>query len=263
MFADILLIPYGLGQKVWFEKGEGPKLEPLALENLGALSVERANEVLRPVSDTIRKVRAGLPETCSLIGFAGSPWTVATYMIEGGGSKDRINARTLAWSQPDAFDALLDLLAEASAQYLKAQADAGANALKLFDSWAEGLPDPLFDRVIIRPTKRIIDRLRQMGVTLPVIGFPRGAGPQAVRYAKETGIQCLALDHGLDTDWARGAFPKDLPLQGQLDPAVLRAGATCWIPRSTGSFPPGRAGPMSSISDMAFISTRPLKTSRA
>ena len=224
VFADILLIPYGLGQKVWFEKGEGPKLEPLALEDIGPLSVERATEVLSPVSETIRKVRAGLPDTCSLIGFAGSPWTVATYMIEGGGSKDRFKARTLAWSQPAAFDALMDLLAEASAHYLKAQADAGANALKLFDSWAEGLPDPLFDRVIIRPTKLIIDRLREMGVDLPVIGFPRGAGPQAIRYARETGVQCLALDHGVDTGWAREAFPKDLVLQGQLDPAVLRAG---------------------------------------
>jgi len=224
VFADILLIPYGLGQKVWFEKGEGPKLEPLALDQIGSLSIERANEVLSPVSETIAKVRAGLPETCSLIGFAGSPWTVATYMIEGGGSKDRFTTRSLAWSEPAAFDALMDLLADASAHYLKAQADAGANALKLFDSWAEGLPDPLFDRVIIRPTKRIIDRLRDMGVTQPVIGFPRGTGPQAVRYAEQTGIAALALDHGVDTEWARTTLPTDLPVQGQLDPTVLRAG---------------------------------------
>ena len=258
VFADILLIPYGLGQKVWFEKGEGPKLEPLALETIGALSVERANEVLSPVSDTIRKVRAGLPDTCSLIGFAGSPWTVATYMIEGGGSKDRFKARTLAWSQPEAFDALMNLLAEASAQYLKAQADAGANALKLFDSWAEGLPDPLFDRVIIRPTKLIIDRLRQMGVTLPVIGFPRGAGPQAVRYAKETGWITGWIQSGRAT-LSRKICRCRVSL---IRPCFARA-APCWIPRSTASFPPGRAGPMCSISDMAFISTRRPKTSRA
>lgn len=224
VFADILLIPYGLGQKVWFEKGEGPKLEPLALDDLGSLSVGRSETVLKPVSETIARVRAGLPDSCSLIGFAGSPWTVATYMIEGGGSKDRFKARALAWSDPDRFDALLDILVEASARYLKAQADAGANALKLFDSWADGLPDPLFDRVIIRPTKAIIDRLRQMGVTQPVIGFPRGAGPQAIRYAEQTGIAALALDHGVDTDWARGAVPGSVTVQGQLDPAVLHAG---------------------------------------
>jgi uroporphyrinogen decarboxylase len=224
VFADILLIPYGLGQKVWFEKGEGPKLDPIALPELGQLSRERAREVLQPVSETLRLVRAGLPETTSLIGFCGAPWTVATYMLEGGGSKDRFKARSLAWSDPQGFDALMDLLADASADYLADQVAAGADAVKIFDSWADSLPDPLFDRVVIRPTKRIIDRLRRQGVTAPVLGFPRGAGPQVVRYAEQTGIDGLAIDHGMDTQWAANALPKTLPIQGQLDPAVLRAG---------------------------------------
>lgn len=224
VFADILLIPYGLGQKVWFEKGEGPKLDPIALSELDQLSRDRARDVLQPVSETLRLVRAGLPETTSLIGFCGAPWTVATYMLEGGGSKDRFKARSLAWSDPQGFDALMDLLADASADYLADQVGAGADAVKIFDSWADGLPDPLFDRVVIRPTKRIIDRLRSQGVTAPVIGFPRGAGPQVVRYAEETGIDGLAIDHGMDTRWAASALPKTLPVQGQLDPAVLKAG---------------------------------------
>lgn len=224
VFADILLIPYGLGQKVWFEKGEGPKLDPITLDGLDQLSIERARDVLQPVSETLRLVKAGLPDSCALIGFAGSPWTVATYMIEGGGSKDRFGARALAWSDPERFDALMDLLADATAGYLIDQAGAGADALKLFDSWADSLPDPLFDRVVIRPTKRIVDTLRAAGISQPVIGFPRGAGPQAVRYAEQTGVTALAVDHGMDTGWASQALPKTLPVQGQLDPAVLRAG---------------------------------------
>ncbi|MCC5996796.1 MAG: uroporphyrinogen decarboxylase [Oceanicaulis sp.] len=224
VFADILLIPHGLGQKVWFEPGEGPRLEPVTPADLPRLSVERAREALAPVSETLRLVRAALPAHTALIGFAGSPWTVATYMIEGGGSKDRFKARALAWSDPGGFDALMDLIADASIAYLADQVRAGADVVKLFDSWADGLPDPLFDRVVIRPTRRIVDGLRAQGVSAPVIGFPRGAGPQAVRYAQQTGVTALALDHGMDTDWARQVLPDSLPVQGQLDPAVLRAG---------------------------------------
>jgi uroporphyrinogen decarboxylase len=224
VFADILLIPYGLGQKTWFEKGEGPKLTPLTQAMQDSLDIGRAREVLKPVSETLSRVKAELPDETALIGFCGSPWTVATYMIEGGGSKDRFETRALAWSDPERFDALMDTLVESSALYLADQAAAGADALKLFDSWADGLPDPLFDRVVIEPTRKIVARLRELGVTAPVIGFPRGAGPQAVRYAQKTGVTALALDHGVDTGWAMEAFPKDLPLQGQLDPAVLRAG---------------------------------------
>ncbi|XBQ17194.1 MAG: uroporphyrinogen decarboxylase [Oceanicaulis sp.] len=224
VFADILLIPYGLGQKVWFEKGEGPKLEPLTKEIQDRLDTDRARNVLAPVSETIAKVRAGIPDTCSLIGFAGSPWTVATYMIEGGGSKDRLGPRAFAWSEPERFDALLDVIADASAVYLADQVRAGADALKLFDSWADGLPDPLFDRVVIRPTRRIVERLRADGIEVPVIGFPKGAGPQAVRYAREAGVDAIAIDHGMDSEWAAANLPAGMPVQGQLDPALLLAG---------------------------------------
>lgn len=224
VFADILLIPHGLGQKVWFEKGEGPKLEPIKLDDLGQLSIARSREVLQPVMETLRILRSGLPAETALIGFCGAPWTVATYMIEGGGSKDRFNARSMAWARPEKFDALMDLLADASAAYLADQVRAGADVVKIFDSWADGLPDPLFDRVVIRPTKRIIEKLRAEGIDAPVIGFPKGSGPQMVRYAEQTGVNCLSLDHGVDTVWAASTLPKTLPVQGQLDPAVLHAG---------------------------------------
>ena len=224
VFADILLIPYGLGQKVWFEQGEGPRLEPLTPEVQARFDVDRSREVLRPVSETIRKVRAELPGSVALIGFAGSPWTVATYMIEGGGSKDRFAARALAWSDPQRLDALLDTLVEASARYLADQAEAGADVLKVFDSWADSLPDPLFDRVVITPTQKIVMRLRELGVSQPVIGFPRGAGPQILRYGEQTGVDALALDHGMASTWAATSLPSSLPVQGQLDPAVLHAG---------------------------------------
>ena len=137
-------------------------------------------------------------------------------MVEGGGSKDRWTARSLAWSEPDAFDRLLEILADATARYLVMQARAGAEALKVFDSWAEGLPDPLFDRAVIRPTRRMIDA--------PIIGFPKGCGPHYPRYVAETGVDAIALDHGLDTGWARKALPNGIPIQGQLDPAALKAG---------------------------------------
>lgn len=224
VFADILLIPWALGQKVWFVKGEGPKLEPMRPQDAGMLTVDGVEERLAPVCQTLRLVRAGLPDACTLIGFAGAPWTVATYMIEGGGSKDRWKARTAAWEDPAAFDRFMDVLADATARYLIAQARAGAEVLKIFESWAEGLPAPLFERVVIAPTRRIVDQVREAGITAPIMGFPKGAGPLVPRYAAETGIDAIALDHGLDTDWAVKALPRDMPVQGQLDPAVLKAG---------------------------------------
>ncbi|TGY92489.1 MULTISPECIES: uroporphyrinogen decarboxylase [Marinicauda] len=224
VFADILLIPWALGQKVWFVKGEGPKLEPMRPQDAGMLTVDGVEERLAPVCQTLRLVRAGLPDACTLIGFAGAPWTVATYMIEGGGSKDRWKARTAAWEDPAAFDRFMNVLADATARYLIAQARAGAEVLKIFESWAEGLPAPLFERVVIAPTRRIVDQVRGAGITAPIMGFPKGAGPLVPRYAAETGIDAIALDHGLDTDWAVKALPRDMPVQGQLDPAVLKAG---------------------------------------
>jgi uroporphyrinogen decarboxylase len=224
MFADILLVPIALGRKVWFVAGEGPRLEPFDPVNYRDLDLNRMEEVLSPIGETLRRVKPELPDETALIGFAGSPWTVATYMIEGGGSKDRWNTRVAAWSTPHEFDGMLDRIADVTAQYLIMQAAAGAETLKLFDSWAEGLPEPLFERVIIRPTKRIIDQVREAGVTVPIIGFPRGAGTLYPRYARETGITAIALDTGVQPEWMREVLPEGMPVQGHLDPAVLMAG---------------------------------------
>jgi uroporphyrinogen decarboxylase len=226
MFADILLIPIALGRRVWFVTGEGPKLDPFDPVEFDQLDLSRIEEVLAPIGQTLRQVKPKLPDETALIGFAGSPWTVATYMVEGGGSKEKWSTRIAAWQKPDEFDAMLDRIADATARYLIMQARAGADVLKLFDSWAEGLPEPLFERVIIRPTKRIIDQVRSAGVTIPIIGFPRGSGTLYARYANETGITAIALDASVQADWANDALPEGMPVQGQLDPAVLRAGGS-------------------------------------
>ncbi len=224
LFADILLIPIALGRKVWFVTGEGPRLEPFDPLAFETPTPERAREVLAPVGETLRRVAPELPDETTLIGFAGAPWTVATYMVEGGGSKDRFSARVAAWQHPEAFDGMLDRIADATAEYLVMQAEAGAEVLKIFDSWAEGLPEPLFERVVIRPTRRIVDTVRAAGVTVPIIGFPRGAGAFYARYARETGVTAVALDTGMDPAWAQSMLPEGMPVQGHLDPAALRAG---------------------------------------
>lgn len=224
LFADILLVPMALGRDVRFVAGEGPQLDPLAPEEIDAMTVGDVEGVLGPVGETVSRLSRELPGETTLIGFAGSPWTVATYMIEGGGSKDRMKPRALAWSHPERFDALMDRLAEATVRYLVMQAKSGAEVLKLFDSWAEGMSVPLFERAVLRPTKAIIDGLRAEGVTVPVIGFARGCGAMLPRYARETGVTAVALDQGVDPAWADAVLPAGMPVQGQLDPAALLAG---------------------------------------
>jgi len=224
LFADILLVPIALGRKVWFVTGEGPQLEPFDPRLFEELRTDQTESVLAPIGETLKRVVPQLPDTTTMIGFAGSPWTVATYMIEGGGSKDRFRARVAAWEHPDAFDAMMDRIADVTAEYLVMQARCGAEVLKLFDSWAEGLPEPLFERVIIRPTKRIVDVVRAAGVDVPIIGFPRGAGTLYPRYARETGVSAIAVDTAVDPAWIQSVLPDGMPVQGHLDPAALRAG---------------------------------------
>lgn len=224
LFADILLVPMALGRDVRFVAGEGPKLDPLSPEEIDTMTVGDVEGLLGPVGETVSRLSKELPSETTLIGFAGSPWTVATYMIEGGGSKDRMKARAVAWDHPERFDALMDRLAEATVRYLAMQARQGAEVLKLFDSWAEGLSGPFFERAVLRPTKAIVDGLRAAGIDQPVIGFARGCGSMLPRYARETGITAIALDQGVDPVWADQVLPAGMPVQGQLDPAVLLAG---------------------------------------
>ena len=222
VFADILLLPQALGQKVWFAEGEGPKLGPLPELEVLQSNIEGAAGHLSAVGDTLRRVRSALEPHRALIGFAGAPWTVATYMIEGG-SSDRQFSRTRAWSKPAETDALIDVLVEATAQYLFMQVQAGAQALQLFESWAEGLPESQFRRLVIGPHQRILARLKAMGSTVPVIGFPRGAGALARLYAEEVDVSAVALDTSTPLAFGR-EIQKIRTIQGALDPLALLAG---------------------------------------
>jgi uroporphyrinogen decarboxylase len=222
VFADILLLPQALGQKVWFEAGEGPRLGPLPPTEKLRAEVDAVVERLGAVGETLRLVRAELEPSRALIGFAGAPWTVATYMIQGRGG-ERDEARTYAYTHPAELDALLDVLIEGTVRYLAMQAAAGAQVLKIFESWAENLPEDLFERIVTRPHRRIVEGLRAVGVTVPIIGFPRGASSLAEVYAAGSGVDCVALDVGAAAETGR-RIQQSKTIQGNLDPLLLRAG---------------------------------------
>ena len=221
LFADILLIPHALGQKLWFAEGEGPRLEPLRNEkDIAALHYDGGK--LNPVMQTIRGVRAALGNDTALIGFAGAPWTVATYMIEGRGGTDHETIRRWAWEAPESFGRLMDVLVEATSAYLIAQADAGAEALQLFESWAGTVPAGLFERAVLAPTSRIVAAVKARHPTIPIIGFPRGAGSWLARYADATKVNGVGVDQM--TDIATLALPAHVARQGNLDPVLLLQG---------------------------------------
>jgi uroporphyrinogen decarboxylase len=225
LFADILLIPHALGQPVAFEAGEGPRLEPIRdAAGLAKLSDAKAAETLAPVMETVKGVRAALAPEVTLIGFAGAPWTVATYMIEGRGKTDYENCRRMMWGEPALFAGLIDKLVDATAAYLIAQADAGAEALKLFDSWAGAVPAPLFDLAVIAPTAKIVKAVKARHPNIPIIGLPRGAGSHVARYAAETGVDAVAIDHMTDLAAAAASLPAGVAAQGNLDPMLLMVG---------------------------------------
>lgn len=223
VFADILLIPRALGQEVWFEAGEGPRLG--ALPSLAAMSdqVEVSTERLGSIGETLSLVRAQLEPDRALIGFAGAPWTVATYMIEGRGS-DRSAARTYAYQHPEKLDRLLDILVESTARYLVMQAKAGAQVLKLFESWAEGLAEDTFERIVIRPHQAIIEKVRAAGVSAPFIGFPRGAGSLVENYAAKVPVHAVALDTQASAKLGQKIQAEGKVIQGALDNLLLLAG---------------------------------------
>ena len=224
VFADILLIPLALGQRVWFEAGEGPKLGPLPTNRELELAMDGVTGLLAPVGETLARVREALEPERALIGFAGAPWTVATYMIEGGGSPDKAKARALAYADPERLDGLIDILCEATVRYLRLQALSGAQVLQLFESWAEGLPEDLFQRLVVRPHARIVEQLRAAGIDVPVIGFPRGAGSLVEGYADAAGVNAVGLDTQASAALGGRLQAQGLCIQGALDPMLLRAG---------------------------------------
>jgi len=225
LFSDILMVPWALGQDLSFGPGEGPRLAPKtdnrdAIERLHAADHAR----LEPIYETVRRVAAELPGQTTFLGFAGSPWTVATYMIAGQGSRDHAEARMLAYRDPGAMQALIDVVVDLTVDYLAQQISAGVEAVQLFDSWAGSLAPAQFERWVIAPNERITKRLHERCPGVPVIGFPKGAGAKLLAYARETGVDAVGLDETVDPVWAARKLPAGLPVQGNLDPLLLLAG---------------------------------------
>ncbi|KRA81558.1 uroporphyrinogen decarboxylase [Altererythrobacter sp. Root672] len=223
LFSDILVIPHALGQNLAFLAGEGPHLSPRLVDATLA-SLTAAPERLDPIYRTVRLVREQLGPETTLLGFAGSPWTVATYMIAGEGSRDQQASRTLAYRDPAALQAILDAIVAASIEYLSGQIEAGAEAVQLFDSWAGSLAPSEFERWVIAPNAAIVTEIHRRHPGVPVIGFPKGAGEKLPAYARETGVDALGLDETIDPVWADKTLPANLPVQGNLDPLQLLAG---------------------------------------
>lgn len=223
LFSDILIVPHALGQDLQFLVGEGPHLSPpLADSDLETLS--EARHRFDPIYETVRQVRAALSDETTLLGFAGSPWTVATYMIAGQGSRDQQAARSMAYADPGKLQTILDAIGEATVEYLIGQIDAGAEAVQLFDSWAGSLAPDQFERWIIAPNAKIVTALAEARPDTPIIGFPKGAGAKLRAYADETGVDVIALDETIDPVWADKVLPAGMPVQGNLDPLLILAG---------------------------------------
>jgi uroporphyrinogen decarboxylase len=230
LFSDILVLPWALGHGLEFKEGEGPVLPKLRdAAGLAALSAARVPEKVAPVMETVRRVRAGLAnegfDRTALIGFAGAPFTVACYMVEGGGSRDFAATRAMAYADPGLFGGLMDMLTEATIVYLSAQVEAGAEVLMLFDSWAGVLSPSLFRTHVVAPATEIVSALKRRHPGVPIIGFPRLAGPMVAEYAA-TGVNAIGMDTSMDLTRAAGLVPAEIALQGNLDPMALVAGGT-------------------------------------
>ena len=223
LFSDILIVPFAIGQNLSFVAGEGPRLTPplvdVALDSLAPFPSR-----LDPIYETVRKVKAALEPEKTLIGFAGAPWTVATYMVAGQGSRDQVETRRLAYSDPAAFQGIVKRVEEVTLDYLSGQVEAGAEVIQLFDSWSGSLAPAEFERWVIAPTARIAAGLRKRHPEVRLIGFPKGAGGKLAAYARETGVDAIGLDETVDPAWADRELPEGLPVQGNLDPLALLAG---------------------------------------
>lgn len=227
LFADILMIPHAMGQDLAFLAGEGPHLSPKMVDH-DLCSLEAVPQRLDPIYQTVRLVRHMLDndydQQRALLGFAGSPWTVATYMVHGQGSKDQAEARLMAYQDPQAFAALIDAITAQTIDYLSGQIQAGVDAVQLFDSWSGSLSPTQFERWVIAPNAKIVAALKQRHPGVPIIGFPKGAGGKLPAYARETGVDALGIDETVDPVWAHASLPADMPVQGNLDPLALLEG---------------------------------------
>ena len=225
LFADILLVCDALGQDLAFQEGEGPVLAPIRkIEDIDRLDAARCDETLSPVYETVRRLSKELPPVTTLIGFAGAPWTVACYMVEGHGSKDFAIPRLWALQDPDGFQQLIDLIVQVTIDYLSRQIDAGAEAVQLFDSWAGLVPAAGFGRWCVQPTAKIVAALKAKYPEVGIIAFPKGAGTLLDGFLLKTGADVLGIDHFTAVDWARDNLQSQGVLQGNLDPLAVVAG---------------------------------------
>lgn len=223
LFSDILVIPDALRRNVWFEEGHGPRMDPIDEDGISALDAAPVLDHLKPVFETVRRLRAELPGETTLIGFCGAPWTVATYMIAGRGTPDQAPARLFAYRNPELFDHLLAFLADISADYLVEQIDAGADVVQIFDSWAGVLGETEFERFAVKPVQRIIDSVKSRRPQAKIISFAKGAGILLKDYRKQTGADAIGLDWSVPLPFA-AELQKEGPVQGNLDPMRLVAG---------------------------------------
>jgi len=223
LFSDILIVPYAMGQNLEFLAGEGPRLSPRLLDAT-LESLQSVPERLSPIYRTVALVKAALAPETTLLGFAGSPWTVATYMVAGEGSRDHHDTRAYAYRDRQAFQVIIDAITDVTIDYLAGQVEAGAEALQLFDSWAGSLAPAEFERWVIAPNARIASTMQKRYPHVPIIGFPKGAGEKLAAYARETGVNAVGVDETIDPLWAARELPSGLPVQGNLDPLLLLAG---------------------------------------
>jgi uroporphyrinogen decarboxylase len=223
IFSDILIVPFAIGQNLSFIAGEGPRLTPpLVNATLDQLNAVPAR--LEPIYATVAKVKAALDPFKTLIGFAGSPWTVATYMVAGQGSREQAEARRMAYRDAAAFGEIIARIEDVTLDYLSGQIEAGAEVVQLFDSWGGSLAPAQFEQWVIAPTARLVSKLNRKHPTVPIIGFPKGAGGKLASYVRETGVSAIGLDETVDPVWAAKELPKRLPVQGNLDPLALISG---------------------------------------
>jgi uroporphyrinogen decarboxylase len=223
LFSDILIVPYAMGQNLQFLVGEGPHLSPTLVDH-ALESLVPAYERLDAIYETVRLVKAELAPEKAFLGFAGSAWTVATYMVNGEGSKDQHATRAYAYRDPQGFQVLIDTIVDLTITYLIGQIDAGVDAVQIFDSWSGSLAPSQFERWVIAPNARIAAAIHEARPGVPVIGFPKGAGEKLAAYARETGVDALGLDETIDPVWAAANIPAHMPVQGNLDPLALLAG---------------------------------------
>jgi uroporphyrinogen decarboxylase len=232
LFSDILIVPYAMGQNLEFLVGEGPRMSPTLVDH--ALNgLQAVPERLSPIYETVRQVVAQLGPDKTMPGFAGSPWTIATYMVAGEGSRDQHETRAYAYRDPAAFQAIIDAIVEVTIEYLLGQIEAGAEAVQLFDSWAGSLAPREFERWVIAPNAAIVAGVKAKAPHVPIIGFPKGAGEKLPAYARETGVDAVGIDETIDPVWAARELPANMPVQGNLDPLLLLSGGAELEARAT------------------------------